>query len=273
MSVKKDDTGRRWIQVEVEVPGTPEEVWNAIATGPGVSSWFVPTEFRDDGTVVSDFGPGMESVAKITDWDPPRSLSAESKDLGPEAPAVATEWIVEARSGGTCTVRVVHSLFASTDEWDDQLESWESGWPWFFQVLHLYLSHFGGQPFSAFRGMGSAPEPAAAAWDAFNGALGLGGLALGERVRGTGGATPLAGAVAQAKDGEGDYAALLRLEEPAPGIASLFALPMGGQIFLVIDFYFYGDGAAAAAADAEPLWLAWMNERFPIPPPGESAAP
>jgi hypothetical protein len=43
-SVKKGSpSGRRWVQVEVEVPGTPEEVWQAIATGPGISSWFVPT--------------------------------------------------------------------------------------------------------------------------------------------------------------------------------------------------------------------------------------
>jgi hypothetical protein len=33
MSVKKEPSGRRSIQVEVEVPGTPEEVWNAIASG------------------------------------------------------------------------------------------------------------------------------------------------------------------------------------------------------------------------------------------------
>src|SRR5439155_990358 len=45
MSVKKEASGRRSVQVEVEVPGTPEEVWQAIATGPGISSWFVPTEF------------------------------------------------------------------------------------------------------------------------------------------------------------------------------------------------------------------------------------
>ena len=46
MSVKKEASGRRSVQVEVEVPGTPEEVWQAIATGPGISSWFVPTSSR-----------------------------------------------------------------------------------------------------------------------------------------------------------------------------------------------------------------------------------
>jgi hypothetical protein len=54
MSVKIEASGRRSIQVEVEVPGTPEEVWQAIASGPGISSWFAPTEFEErDGKPVA----------------------------------------------------------------------------------------------------------------------------------------------------------------------------------------------------------------------------
>ena len=70
MSVKKEPSGRRSVQVEVEVPGTPEEVWQAIATGPGISSWFVPAEFEErDGKPVAEklnFGPGMESSSAVT---------------------------------------------------------------------------------------------------------------------------------------------------------------------------------------------------------------
>ena len=32
----------RTIELSVDVPGTPEEVWDAIATGPGITSWFIP---------------------------------------------------------------------------------------------------------------------------------------------------------------------------------------------------------------------------------------
>ena len=82
MSVKKEPSGRRSVQVEVEVPGTPEEVWQAIATGPGISSWFVPTEFEErDGKPVAvklNFGPGMESSSAVTAWDPPRRFAAEA---------------------------------------------------------------------------------------------------------------------------------------------------------------------------------------------------
>ena len=54
MSVKQEASGRRSVQVEFEVPGTPEEVWQAIATGPGISSWFVPAEFEErDGKPVA----------------------------------------------------------------------------------------------------------------------------------------------------------------------------------------------------------------------------
>lgn len=267
MSVKIDASGRRSVQVEVEVPGTPEEVWKAVATGPGVSSWFVPTEVEEgeDGVpvkVVSHFGPGMDSFAKVTAWEPPHRFAAESEDLGPGAPPVATEWIVEARSGGTCVVRVVHSLFASGDDWDNQLESWEGGWPDFFRILRLHLTHFPGLRCVAFQLMGVAPEPKSEAWDALAGPLGLAGAAVGERRNTPAGAPPLAGLVEQT--GKGDYPEeiLLRLDEPAPGLAHLFAMSMGGQVYLSIRFFLYGDGAPAAAARAEPLWSAWMNERF-----------
>src|SRR5688572_18576331 len=107
MPVKKEPSGRRSVDAEAEVPGTPEEVWRAIATGPGISSWFVPTrvEERVGGEIMANFGPNMDSLAKITAWDPPRRLVADNaEDGGPGSPTVATEWTVEARSGGTCVV-------------------------------------------------------------------------------------------------------------------------------------------------------------------------
>jgi uncharacterized protein YndB with AHSA1/START domain len=267
MSVKKDESGRRSIQVEAEVPGTPEEVWRAIATGPGVSAWFVPTEVEtDEGgnpvKVVSNFGPGMESVSTVTSWEPPHRFTAESADLGPDAPPIATEWVVEARSGGTCVVRVVHSLFASGDEWDNQLESWEGGWPGFFRLLRLYLTHFSGQRSAAFQTMGMAPEPKATAWEALTGPLGLAGAAVGDRRTSQEGAPPLAGTVEHIGQGEYPEEILLRLDEPAPGIGHFFAMPMGGQVYLSVRFYLYGDGAAGAVEQTEPQWHAWMKERF-----------
>ena len=157
MSVKRDASGRQSIQVEVEVPGTVEEVWKAVATGPGISSWFCPTEIEEKtgGVIRTLMGPGMESLARVTVWDPPRRLAAEGPGAGPDAPPMTTEWIVEARSGDACLVRVIHSMSGGTDEQREQLEGIECGWPYFFAILRVYLAHFRGQPASIIRSMGA----------------------------------------------------------------------------------------------------------------------
>lgn len=268
MPVRKDESGRRFVQVEAEVPGTPEEVWQAIATGPGISSWFVPTEVPEDAngvpaSLVAHFAPdgSMDSVATVTSWEPPHRFTADSNDMGPNSPTVATEWIVEARGGGTCVVRVVHSWFATSDEWDDQFGQIEQGWPSFFRILRLYLTHFRGQRGAQFQIISFAPEPVAAAWEALTTPLGLSGAVEGQRVQSPAGAPSFAGVVERV--GSPDHELLVRLDQPAPGLAHLFAMPMGGAICVPLRLYLYGDGASAAVRRAEPVWQAWMAERFP----------
>jgi len=270
MPLKKDPSGRRSVQVEVEVPGTPEEVWQAIATGPGVSAWFVPAEVEErDGkpvTIKTNFGPGMESIAHVTEWDPPRMFAADSADLGPGAPTVATEWIIETRAGGRCLVRVVHSLFASNDDWDQQLEGWEQGWPDFFRILRLYLTHFRGQSSSAFQLMAMAPEPRSVAWNTLSGALGLSDARESQRFRASSGAPTLAGQVEFVGAEPYPEQLLLRLDQPTPGVAHLFAMSMEGQVVVSIRLYLYGDRAAKAVAHEQPRWQAWLREHFPPAP-------
>jgi uncharacterized protein YndB with AHSA1/START domain len=101
----------------------------------------VPTtvDEREGGQIVCEFAPGVADIAHVTAWDPPRRFAADGGPLMGTGPVVATEWIVEAKSGGPCIVRVVHSVFADTDEWDAQLEQFEAGWPQFFERLKTYL--------------------------------------------------------------------------------------------------------------------------------------
>lgn len=274
MPVRKDATGRRSVQVEVEVPGTPEQVWQAIATGPGITSWFVPSEVEEQvgGRAVSHFGPGMDSIAKITEWKPPHRFAAENlDDAGPNSPTVATEWIVEARSGSTCVVRVVHSWFSEEDDWDSFYEQAEHGWVAFFRILRLYLTHFQGLSGSVIQVMGVGPTPQSKAWEAFTGALGLVGAQVGQHVSTAANAPTLAGVVERAGQPEFPEELLLRLEKPNLGLAHLFALPMGGQIYLPVRLYLYGEQASQAVAREEPVWQAWVNDQFPIP--SETSAP
>ncbi len=271
MPVKKDSSGRRYVQAEAEVPGTPEEVWQAIATGPGVSSWFVPTEieYGEGGAPVKmilHFGPGssMDAVATVTAWEPPHRYAAENPGEGPNGPTVATEWTVEARDGGTCIVRVVHSWFADSDNWDNQFEGTEHGWVAFFRILRLYLTHFTGQPSAGFQLMAFTSGTTSTAWEALTTPLGLVGIVEGQTVQSTTGAPGFAGVVERV--GLAEYPELLlRLTTPAPGLAHFFAMPMGGSICLPVRFFFYGSDAPAVVARDERQWQAWMNERFPAP--------
>jgi uncharacterized protein YndB with AHSA1/START domain len=268
MSVKEESNGRRSVQVEFEVPGTPEEVWQALATGPGISSWFVPTEFEErDGKPVAvkyKFGPGVEPRARVTTWDPPRIFAGEGDGWSPDAPPIATEFRIEARAGGTCTVRIVHSHFASTDDWDNQLEGAKGGWAGFLNILRIYLTHFRGQPSAIMQVTNPIAITEAEAWETLTAGLGVKGANVGERWSTPAGVSPLDGVVELLT--ENPYDALLRLDTPGPGIAAIGAVTYpGGQSVVAMNIYMYGDNAEENVARETPRWQAWFQERFPIP--------
>ena len=267
MSVKKEAGGRRSVQVEVEVPGTPEEVWQAIATGPGVSSWFVPTEFEERSgkpvAVSANFGPGMLSRSNVTAWDPPRRFAAQGEGWG-GSPPIATEWSVEARASGVCVVRVVHSLFASNDDWDNQLEGTESGWPGFFRTLRIYLTHFRGQHSAIMQFVAPVALTEGEAWDTLMKALSLDGVSAGQRWSAPSSAPALSGVVEYVS--RSPYDVLLRLDTPGPGVAALGAFNApGGQSMIAMSVYNYGDDAAATVARETPRWQGWIEDHFPSP--------
>lgn len=265
MSVKQEANGRRSVQVEFDVPGTPEEVWEAIATGPGISSWFVPAEVEErDGKAVAikyKFGPGMEPRATLTAWDPPRMFAGEGEVYG-GSPPIATEWHIEARAGGMCRIRMVHSLFASTDEWDNQLEGAESGWSGFLAILKVYLAHFRGRSGAIMQVTTPIAITEAEAWERLTAALAVKGLSVGQRWTTPAGVSPLGGVMEMVTENPND--ALLRLDSPGPGIAALgTATYPGGQGMVAMNLYMYGDDAAATVARETPLWQAFFQETFP----------
>ncbi len=69
------------LEISVELPGTPEQVWQAIATGPGLTSWFLPTDLepREGGAIAFHMGE-TSSEGTITGWDPPRRVEYVEPD-------------------------------------------------------------------------------------------------------------------------------------------------------------------------------------------------
>ncbi len=266
MTIKKEASGRRSAQVEVEVPGTPEEVWQAIATGPGISSWLVPTEIEErDGkpvAVKTNFGPGMEMTSAITAWKPP--LMWASQIDNPNGPPMASEWSIESRGGGKCIVRIVQSLFASTDDWDDQLEAGTVAWIGFLRTLKIYLTHFPGQRSTAMKLMASVAGTDAEAWKMAMHAMGLNGMKVGQRWSSPSGVPAFSGVVEFYS--ENPYDALLRVDKPGPGVAALGTFNCGGPSIVALAFYLYGDQAPETVARETPTWEAWFQKCFPAGP-------
>lgn len=139
-----DQPDRVWHRVEftVEMSATPEQVWAAIGTAAGISAWMVPTRLdpRIGGEVSFDHG-GLRSTGVVTDYTPGRRFAYEEpwpmteqmrewvadtaghevteEELASISP-IATEFLIEAASGGSCLLRVVSSSYGSGADWENE---------------------------------------------------------------------------------------------------------------------------------------------------------
>lgn len=270
MPAKKDGAGKHWVEMEFVAPGTPEQIWQAMATGPGNSAWFTQAhiEERVGGKIEFQFGSMGGSSGEVTAWEPPRTLGYVEREWMRGAPPVATEITITSRSGDQCVVRMVHSLFATTDEWDDQLDGFESGWPMFFEVLRLYLTHFAGQPAACLLIDAIRPGGDLELWKQLTGALELAAANVGEAWEAPAGAPPLAGVVERVQQNFRFRSLLLRVDRPYPGVVALGTHVMGDAARAMISLYLYGPEGVAAAGAVKDQWSQWLNKQLgPTTPP------
>jgi uncharacterized protein YndB with AHSA1/START domain len=282
MPIKTDAAGKRWVEMELLVPGTPEQVWQAMATGPGSTGWFVSTEIepRVGGELRLDFGDGAVAKGEVTQWEPPRALAYVERNWAEGAPSIATEITVTGRSGGRCVVRMVHSLFATSDDWDDQMEGFESGWPGFFAVLRVYLAHFAGARAASFMKMTPASGDSLSVWRRLGEALGLAGASVGERRTASPGPEAWAGVVELVHQDAQQRYVLVRQDAPSPGIVLVGTYDKGatshdaaGQGTSVsVCRYYYGEDAETRRAEGEPRWREWLAATFGVEDPGSAGA-
>jgi uncharacterized protein YndB with AHSA1/START domain len=138
---------------EAEFDADPEEVWDAIATGPGIDSWFMgatEVEGGEGGLVRTAFG-GYTPQAPITAWEPGRRFAY--RDVGDDGRFVAYEFLIEGRDGASTVLRAVTSGFLPGDDWEDELEAMRAGGELFHATLVSYLANFRGRtarPITAF---------------------------------------------------------------------------------------------------------------------------
>jgi hypothetical protein len=237
-------------------------VWKAIATGPGTSAWFVKTEIEErvGGVIRFDFGAYGSSAGEVTTWDPPHRFGYVEREWKEGAPPVATEIVITSRSGDRCVLRMVHSLFATTDDWDDQLEGFEAGWPGFFDVLRLYLEHFRGQRAATLQVMSTTRDDSLVTWRRLAEGLNLAGVDAGERRALPREPEPLAGVIERVVQGQGQRHVLMRADSPASAVALIGVFASGDGTGASVSLYHYGDDADQRAATAGPRWQSWLNQ-------------
>ena len=254
------DPERREIRLEIEVPGTVDEIWDAISTGPGITSWYVPhtVEQREGGAATASFGPGpeMQVAGRVAAWQPPHRI-VFTGDPGEEG--LAFEWLVEARDQGTCVVRLVNTGFGDGNPWDEQYDDMLGGWRLFLRNLWLHRTYFAGQRGTPALPMGMWPGAAVEAWPQVLAALGLPPTPqLGERIATAGdGAPSMAGTVLDARPGS----LALLLDQPAPGTGILAAERHGGMSGVSLWVYLYGPDASTLATAHEVSASRWLAQQ------------
>jgi uncharacterized protein YndB with AHSA1/START domain len=130
----KDET--RKIELDIEIAADAAEVWRAVSTAEGFTSWFAPevaVEPGAGGKVYIKWGEGMEGSSRIEIWEPAQHLRiAQDREEGP--PPSMVDYILEGK-GGTTVLRLVHSGFGSSASFDDEFNSTRQAWPVFLQMI------------------------------------------------------------------------------------------------------------------------------------------
>jgi len=248
------------MELTVEVPGTAEQVWRALASGDGISAWFLPTDLEERAGGAVCFHMGDEtSEGTVTNWDPPRHLVIEEPNWaaltgheGADVTPMVDEFLVEATSGGTCVVRVVASAFGTGADWEHEFfTDMERHWVPFFDHLRLYLTYFPGQRVTAMEINGDAvPGSADALRAAMRRALGVDHVGQTIEVRG------ITGEVDQL----GDIELLVRVIGPTPGYLAFWAHDKeDGTAWPQLGGYFFSETAGAYVERETPAWKEWVQ--------------
>ncbi|MCX4765825.1 SRPBCC domain-containing protein [Streptomyces sp. NBC_01275] len=143
------------VRREQVLPATPEQVWNAVATGEGNLGWLYPMEIepRVGGTV-------SRGQATVVEWAPSRRLACRSD--GENGFSNTLDYTVEAQGDtGTRLSMGIHWVHPGSpdDGWDTRADAAERHFDFYRHSLAEYLRHFAGRPARYVKAV--RPDPAA----------------------------------------------------------------------------------------------------------------
>lgn len=240
------------ITQEIEVAASPEQAWEAIATGPGMDSWFMgrsEIEAREGGQVRWSIG-GFTLESTVETWDPPKRFVNRGSE-GPDGSTHQFDYQIAPREGGGSTLRFVHTG-ALAGDWETEYEAMTEGDPMYVGKLQEYLTYFIGRLAISVDGEGPVVADSAHVWNTFNAALGLRADAKeGDAVHVTSAGLPPI-------DGVVDY-----VSPSFRGIRSddaLYRFIHGFDGRTMVGHHLFGDDVDQH--EAERAWRSWLAEIF-----------
>jgi uncharacterized protein YndB with AHSA1/START domain len=248
------------MEFTVELPGTPEQVWAAIATGPGLTAWLMPSEVdeRVGGEFIQHMGE-TDVRGTVGGWEPPHRFVTEEPDWaamvgheGADVTPLVTEYLVEATSGGSCVLRVVSSAFGTGADWEQEfLADAEKFWLPMFDNLRIYLTAFPGQHATIVESGTELESTPGDVLAAIRDRLGAADVGASVDVNG------IAGRVEKLFD----IGLLVRYTDPECGYVNLMSYPNGPDTaYALARAYLFGSRAAELAATQEAGWKEWFAE-------------
>jgi uncharacterized protein YndB with AHSA1/START domain len=241
------------LRKEITLEATPEEVWEAIATGSGIDGWFMgrnEVEPREGGRTAMTIG-GHTEEATVTAWEPSRRFAYRTGSQQ-GAGFMAFEWLIEGRGDGTTVLRLVQSGVLG-DDWESEYDALGKGWDMYLHQLGQYLRYFRGRPVTPVTLMGPGPKDTDQLWPRLRRGLGLAGEpAEGDRVQLTpDGLAPVEGVV--------DYASPDILGVRTDDGLYRFICGFDGSVG--VGHHLYADDASSREAEA--AWRTWLSRLVP----------
>jgi uncharacterized protein YndB with AHSA1/START domain len=239
---------------EQETDATPEEVWDAIATGPGLDAWFMgrnAVEPREGGKTTLEIA-GFGDEATVSVWQPPTRLRTEGVE-GQDGSHHTFDYRVEPR-GNKTAVRWTHTGFLGSDNWELEYEGMGEGDPVYFAKLFEYLTYFRGRRATPVNVFHPGPADKTEGWRRFREALGLENeVSVGDRVTLTpAGLPPIEGEVDVRSTtflGVRSHDAMVRFMH----VDWNAMVALGHHLF-----------AEDLPEDIEQRWAAWLADVFPV---------
>jgi uncharacterized protein YndB with AHSA1/START domain len=240
------------IRREIELPASPEQVWEAITTRRGLAGWLWDQ-------------PAPEGLTPAA-WDPPRRLRIELPP-GEDGATQAFEYVIEAREGGLAVLRFVHSGFLG-DSWEGDYDFGAvtgHGWDMYLHTLAEYLEHFRDRTPTYITADAPPVSAQESAWPVLLAALGVEpAVSTGDRVQ-------VAVDGLHTIDGVADYVGSSFLGVRTDDALYRFHGRAGIGLPIAVGHHLFAGGVDAERTRA--AWSAWLGRVFEadrVPQPNQA---